>query len=740
LGAEIVPSNVDSLSLSQDPKIRPRLRWDDRELEVDLVVVACGVTSSFGKQLADSGTGYVFPRCVRAFQAELDLGEADLEKSLGNSIHVLSLGIKDVRFAAMIPKTRFVTVSLVGNRDLNDTHLAAVLETETVRQLLPGGWRLPERYCSCRPRLPVSGARGFWGNRLIFIGDASMSRYYKNGIDSAFRTAKYAVQAAFDHGLSSRTLRKSYFFFMRREFQKENAYARILFRLNDFVAARRFWVRAHLHFVRNRPRGQTAQTLHYLTWNLFTGDARYRDIFWSSLSPRFLFRMVCVGLRYRTSPRKASAERPTPLQPALLFPNPSPLGPLQSGQTVAIVGGGPAGTSCGIALKKMAAERGIDIRVVLYEGKVFDNERHYNQCAGVLSPPIEELVKWSLGIEFPYPIVQRTIRSYRLCGPHRDIRLVSGTHRSYAVRRCLWDEFMLEQARLHGVEVVDCRVTSIETMAGGVVVYGENGTLKADVVVGAFGLDPGTASVFEQWISYRRPKALETIVTNIHPGNAWMSRFEEEIIAFLPRISGVSFGAMTPKRDHLTVNIAGRRVSASTMEEFLLLPEVKRWLPPDYEPKAVAEKCHKGLFPNRPAKVFFADRFVAIGDAAGMVRPFKGKGITAACKTGVAAAKVMMDYGISRKAFRAYRLACRPVLSDRTYGSLMQKLADGLRMTDAVDLLLNLAHEDAGLRRALFLSVSGEASYRKIFREGFQIARTARILQGILRHKVLPTS
>jgi flavin-dependent dehydrogenase len=740
-GAELVPFNVDSLSMSKDPKTRHRVRWNDEELEVDLVVVACGVTSSFGKQLAASGTGYVFPHCVRAFQAELDLGEADLEKSFGDSIHVLSLGIKDVRFAALIPKTRFVTMSLVGERDLSAAHLAAVLQTETVRQLLPRGWVLPERYCSCRPRLPVRGAKGFWGNRLIFIGDASMSRYYKNGIDSAFRTAKYAVQAAFDHGLSARTLSKSYFIFVRREFQRENAYARILFRLNDFVAARRFWVRAHLHFVRNRPRGQTAQTLYYLTWNLFTGDARYRAIFWTSLSPRFLLKMVLTGLRYRCLPRKAISERPaTPLQPAMLSPNPSPLGPLRSGCTVAIVGGGPGGTSCGIALKKMAAERNIDIRVILYEGKVFDNERHYNQCAGVLSPPIEELLERSLGIEFPSPIIQRTIRSYRLCGRQGDVKLVSGTHRSYAVRRCLWDQFMLEQAKLHGVEVIHCRVTSIETIPRGVIVYGENGTVRADVVVGAFGLDPGTASVFEQWISYRRPKALETIITKIHPGDVWMRRFGEEILAFLPGMKGVSFGAITPKRDHLTVNIAGPRVNTSTIEQFLCLPEVKQWLPPDYEPTAVAEQCHKGLFPNRPARVFFADRFVAIGDASGMVRPFKGKGITAACKTGVAAAKVMTDYGISRKAFHAYRLACRPVLADRTYGLLMQKLADALRMTDAVDPLLSLAQEDAGLRRALFLSVSGEEPYRKIFREGFQISRAARILREILRHKVSSTS
>jgi hypothetical protein len=80
------------------------------------------------------------------------------------------------------------------------------------------------------------------------------------------------------------------------------------------------------------------------------------------------------------------------------------------------------------------------------------------------------------------------------------------------------------------------------------------------------------------------------------------------------------------------------------------------------------------------------------------------------------------------------------ILSDRTYGVLMQKLADCLRMTGAVDVLLNLAQEDAGLRRVLFLSVSGEESYRRIFREGFQFSRMTRILQHFLRQKILGSS
>ncbi len=736
-GAEIIPHNVDGIRLPDDGVGRPRVSWREGAMEADLVVVASGVSAGVGGKLFEGNRiAYRPPTCVRAYQAELDLGDQNLERHLGDSIHVFSLGIRDIRFAAMIPKTRFATVTLVGRKDLHHRHLLSFLESPTLRGLLPKAWRLPAKYCSCRPRLPVSGAGRFYGNRLVFIGDMSMTRYYKNGIDSAFRTARHAVRASFEHGLSARTLRKSYFLPVRKEFSREHRYAMMLFRGNDFVASKRFWIRAHLHFVRNRPRWPTAQTLHFLTWNLFTGDASYRAIFWTGASPRFLSRMLLAGAFPRLVGDDSLREKPDPLRPAVLHPAPRPLGPLTNGNTVVVVGGGPGGSACSIALKKTASERGIDLRVILYEGKIFDNETHFNQCAGVLSPPMEELVHLDLGLPFPGSLVQRTIRSYRLCTGDEEIVLTSGTHRSFAVRRCLWDQFMLEQAVGHGVEVHHCRVTSLENVADGVIVYAESGTVRADVIVGAFGMDPGSAAVFDQWVAYRRPEVMETIVTNIHPGLEWMDRFGEEILAFLPRIPGISFGALTPKRDHMTVNIAGSRVTTSAMERFLGLPEVRRWMPPDDDLRSVAERCYKGLFPNRPANVFYADRFVAVGDAAGLVRPFKGKGITSACVTGIAAAKTMMDYGISRKAFHAYRLACQEILADRWYGWGMQKLVDLFRHTGSVDVLLRLAGEDADLRRALFLSVSGEEPYRKIFRNGFQVSRATRILREILREKM----
>ena len=44
--------------------------------------------------------------------------------------------------------------------------------------------------------MPVRHASGAAADRLVVIGDAAVSRYYKNGIGSAYVTATLAARAA----------------------------------------------------------------------------------------------------------------------------------------------------------------------------------------------------------------------------------------------------------------------------------------------------------------------------------------------------------------------------------------------------------------------------------------------------------------------------------------------------------------------------------------------------------------
>jgi len=194
------------------------------------------------------------------------------------------------------------------------------------------------------------------------------------------------------------------------------------------------------------------------------------------------------------------------------------MGPLRDGGHVVIIGGGPGGAACAIVLRRLAQSLGRDIRVTVYEGKTFAGERHYNQCVGVVSPPIVQILENDLGVPYPWHLVQRLITGYVLHGEKRSLLLTDASDEpSYAMRRVTFDAYLLEQAEAAGAQVVHTRVTDLEIDRDGVIIYSESDNRRADVLVGAFGLDPGTATAMARATAYRPPKFLDSIVTKIHP-------------------------------------------------------------------------------------------------------------------------------------------------------------------------------------------------------------------------------
>jgi flavin-dependent dehydrogenase len=413
----------------------------------------------------------------------------------------------------------------------------------------------------------------------------------------------------------------------------------------------------------------------------------------------------------------------------------SKLGPLRDGGHVVIIGGGPGGAACAIAVCRLAQSLGREIQVTVYEGKTFAGERHYNQCVGVLSPPLRQILEDELGIPFPWHLVHRCISGYVLHGERRSLTLPDPSDEpSYALRRVTFDAYLLERAQAAGARVIHSRVTDVEIGDDGVIVYSESDNCQAEVLMGAFGLDTGTAAALARATPYRPPRFLDSIVTKIHPPGDYPELEPApagqipsgRIHAFLPSTPNIEFAAISPKADHLTVNIAGARVTAAWMDYFLqgpahkLLSFANRERP--HNPKDF--RYFKGRFPISVAKGFYGDRYVTIGDAAGLVRAFKGKGIKLACVTGLWAARAIMTVGVSARAFEhSYVRDCQEILSDIPYGHLVRHLVINASRLGQVDLVLALAEDHPALRQALFDAVSGHRSYRSIIRALF-LART----------------
>ncbi len=274
-------------------------------------------------------------------------------------------------------------------------------------------------------------------------------------------------------------------------------------------------------------------------------------------------------------------------------------------------------------------------------------------------------------------------------------------------------------------------------------VYSESEYERAEAVVGAFGLDEAMLSVFEEVTrrdgGYERPsKWLKSYLTTIET----TARHQREklghiVHAFLmpPRCPRIEFGAVTPKDDHILVNIAGERVSSQDLDLFLQMPEVQALLP-GFDPAQI--NYYEGRFPSAPARGAYGHRYALVGDATGWLRPFKGKGINTAIVTGVRAAETMLEHGVSKRALENYRESCQDLLGDYRYGVIVRRLMlMGARV--ALDPMIDVGKTDPLMYDALFDSVSGHDSYRNIIKRSLKVRLVkkvaARVFSGVKRHR-----
>jgi len=712
-GAKVISQPVWEIKLPED-KSRPLSLYHGKKdnlqkFEADLIVGAFGVNTYLMKKIQNLGFGYKPPQTISTYQAEIKLGKEEVFKHFGNSIHVYMPKSKSLRYATVIPKGDYITVTLIGKKNVTGEVFQEFLNLEDIKSRIPPF----EPHCFCYPKIVVSPSRNPFTKRLVMIGDASFSRHYKNGIESAFITAKLAAETAFCSGIDASSFSSSYHKQAKKLIIHDNYYGQFLFLINDIISSVPLLTHSHLSLAKQKGDEDSPKKARSILWNMFTGNIPYRDIFKMSLDIKLQLSLwlKALGLVFTKLKNSLAYSRGrSPVSTAL--------GPLKDNDVVVIIGGGPAGSGCAIKLRKLAAQRGINPRIIVYEGKRFEKKSYYNQCLGVLSPPLDKIMEEELGVPFPWKIVQKKINGYFIYSDNNVIKL-SGEHEpSYACRRVEFDNYLFQKAKEMGIEIFHARVTDLDFSSDGVMVYSECNNIKADIVVGAFGLDDGMSKIFERLTPYRQPKFLSSIVTKIHPGDKAMTEFGDYLYAFLPSsLPHVEFGAITPKGNHLSLNIAGKKVDVAMMDKFLNLPSVREALPDNLD-NFLPHLCYfKGKFPTLPAKGVSGDRYVMVGDAAGLNRPFKGKGINSAVITGTRSAEIIVKHGISREAFQKYLKSCSDLTDDKPYGKIVRFLTIQSSKHGFLDSIFETAKKEEAMRQAFFNIVSGQATYKKTWQE-----------------------
>jgi flavin-dependent dehydrogenase len=259
---------------------------DGHTQSYDLVAVAAGINSHLSCNIRGLPAGFRPPTAAKTFICEFHLGADFIRQYLGSSMHVFLLDLPNLKFAALIPKGDFVTLCMLGER-IDVDLVQSFLKAPQVTACFPGDV-LPRTVCHCFPRINVRSAVQPFADRFVMIGDSGTSRLYKDGIGSAYRTAKAAANTAVLEGITAADFRRDYWPACR-SIDNDNRIGKLVFAVSRLIQKSRSSRRGILRMtIREQEKPAGIRHMSGILWDIFTGSAPYREVFWRSLHPAFL--------------------------------------------------------------------------------------------------------------------------------------------------------------------------------------------------------------------------------------------------------------------------------------------------------------------------------------------------------------------------------------------------------------------------------------------------------------------
>ena len=273
-------------------------RKKEQFFKADLVVGAFGLNTTLMKKMQNLNFGYRPPHTLNAACMEIPLDKDFILKSMGNNIFICNWKSPwGLRFGGIIPKKDYITINIIGNGGIKEKDLEKFLNIPAVKKRLPTNWKLPENYCTCSPQIATSASKKPFTNRLVIIGDASCTRYYKNGIESAFKTAQLAAETAIHRGISRADFRRGYFRQIRKQIIWDNFFGKVLFGIYNLVYESSFFSEVLVRIaMKEETLGRSSQ-LKRVLWNMYTGNIPYSTIFIQFLNPFLQWKLIVETMK-----------------------------------------------------------------------------------------------------------------------------------------------------------------------------------------------------------------------------------------------------------------------------------------------------------------------------------------------------------------------------------------------------------------------------------------------------------
>jgi flavin-dependent dehydrogenase len=253
------------------------LEADGRKWEYDLVVLAAGINV---KPIPITGLDYVPPKTRTMAQDELYVGTSHVKSRLGNTAHVFLIPHSGFVFGTLIPKGQFINVSVL-HRDGHCSSIAEFLNNDLVRSYLP---EVYQRACGCQPQALVNPARNYYAERFLAIGDAAVSRLYKDGLGSSSVLAREAAHVAVYYGISRLDF-KYHYQPIYNTMKSDNRWGRLLFSINDRTKNSGVFLLSQQRLIGDEQKKATVkQPFSKAAWGMFTGNCSYQQIVNMTLS------------------------------------------------------------------------------------------------------------------------------------------------------------------------------------------------------------------------------------------------------------------------------------------------------------------------------------------------------------------------------------------------------------------------------------------------------------------------
>ncbi len=357
---------------------------------------------------------------------------------------------------------------------------------------------------------------------------------------------------------------------------------------------------------------------------------------------------------------------------------------LEDGDSVAVIGGGPAGSFFSYFLLRMAEAVDLTVTVDIYEPRHFEHSgpAGCNHCGGIISESLVQILA-AEGINLPPSVVQRGIESYVVHMDEGSVRIESPVleQRIASVFRgngprgggdMPWDSFdgyLLDMAVDRGARLERKLVSGLEWVDGFPQLRhaGEEGS-RYDLVALAVGVNSNLSRLVRGSDPDSATRTTRTYICEFQTDQQTIQEtLGSSMHVFLSEIPRLEFAALIPKGEYVTLVVLGDDIDQSLISAFLASPGVRRCMPEHALPTAC--NCAPLINVRGPRRPY-ADRLMLIGDC-GVTRLYKD-GIGAAYRTAKAAAETAVFHGVSAAAFEHYYWpACKTIEKDNAIGKFM---------------------------------------------------------------------